>query len=61
MVDWEFEGVNFNGSLWHDANGLQMVHKKLWERAEFKFARTRNIASSFFPITSALVAKDGNK
>lgn len=60
MVDWEFEGLNFNNSLWHDANGLQMVHKKLWHRGEYNFSST-NIASQFFPITSALVARDGNK
>ena len=61
MVDWEFEDFNTHGNVWYDANGLQMVHKQLWKRADFDFSHTDNIASNFFPVQSAIVVKDNNK
>jgi hypothetical protein len=36
VINWDFlDGFDTNGSLWYDANGLQMVHKQLWKRNEY--------------------------
>jgi hypothetical protein len=47
-------GFNINKTFWSDENGLQMTKKNIVhvenERA--------SIANNFFPITSAIVAKD---
>lgn len=33
VINWEFlSNFNTNNELWYDANGLEMVHKKLWKR-----------------------------
>lgn len=33
VINWEFlDDFHTNGELWYDANGLEMVHKKLWQR-----------------------------
>lgn len=59
VINWDFlDNFNTNGELWFDANGLEMVHKKLWHREEFKMTSTDNIASNFFPIQSAIAVRD---
>lgn len=59
VMNWEFlDDFHTNGELWYDANGLEMVHKNLWQRQEFNLTQTDNIASNFFPIQSAIAVRD---
>jgi hypothetical protein len=53
---------NFNTSndLWIDFNGLDMQHKRLWERQEYIYNKTDNVASNYYPITSSIAVKDAN-
>jgi len=60
-MDWELlDDFHTNNDLWIDTNGLDMHHKRLWERKEFKYNRTENIASNFYPVQSAIVVRDKN-
>lgn len=36
IINWEFlDGFKTDNNLWVDFNGLDMQHKRLWERQEF--------------------------
>lgn len=51
VIDWEFlDGFNTGNNLWVDANGLFMKKKRLWERSDFKYTKSNNIASNFYPV-----------
>lgn len=61
VIDWEFlDGFQSDNNLWIDSNGLDMHQKRLWERKEFEFIKTENIASNFYPVTSAIAIRDKN-
>ena len=61
VIDWEFlDGFDSDNNLWIDSNGLDMVSKKLWERKEFQAKKTNNVASNFYPVTSAIAIRDKN-
>jgi len=61
VVDWEFlDGFDTDRNLWIDSNGLDMVSKRLWERKEFQAKKTENVASNFYPVTSAIAVRDKN-
>jgi hypothetical protein len=54
VLDWfMMDGFDTNNSLWTDANGLQMVPRKI--------DPTKNIQNNYFPITTAIAIKDHNK
>jgi hypothetical protein len=54
-MNWRLlSGFNVNKTFWSDENGLQMTKKTL---VNLDDERT-SIANNFFPITSAIVAKD---
>lgn len=55
MINWEFmDGFHTGDNLWIDFNGLDMQHKRLWERKEYFKNRTDNVASNFYPVTSSI-------
>jgi len=60
MINWDFDQFNTGGDLWVDSNGLDMHNKQLWKRKEFTQEKTNNIASNFYPVTSALAIRDKN-
>lgn len=62
VVDWHMlDGFDSNGTLWVDANGMQMVEKQVNKRAEYELAEEDKVtAANFFPITSAIAIKDLN-
>lgn len=61
MINWEFlDGFQTGNDLWIDFNGLDMQHKRLWERKEYFKNRTENVASNFYPVTSSIAVKDIN-
>lgn len=61
VMNWEFlDGFNTDHNMWIDFNGLDMQQKRLWERKEFKYNKTENIASNFYPVTSAIAIRDKN-
>ena len=61
VINWEFlDNFNTNGELWFDANGLQMVHKDLWQRYEFEFSNNSKVAGNYYPIQSAIAVRDKN-
>ena len=51
VIDWEFlDNFDTDSNLWIDANGLDMHRKRLWERTEFKYNKSDNIAANFYPV-----------
>lgn len=59
VIDWEFlDGFDTEGKLWIDSNGLDMHEKRLWQRQEFNMTPTTNIASNFYPVSSAIAIRD---
>lgn len=60
IVDWSFPNLNFGQNLYYSANGLQMLSKKLNYRESYELHTNQTYSSNYYPITSALVAKDAN-
>ena len=55
------DGFDSNGTLWVDANGMQMVEKQVNKRAEYDLPEEEKVAAAnFYPITSAIAIKDHN-
>lgn len=54
-MNWKLlSGFNANKTFWTDENGLQMAKKHI----EFVKNNRTTIANNFFPITSAIAARD---
>lgn len=50
-INWDFlDSFDTDDNLWIDANGLFMHQKRLWQRQDFKFTPTTNIAGNFYPV-----------
>ena len=61
VVDWAFlDGFDTGGKMHVDANGLQMIDKKLNYRKEFPFRSNNTVPANFYPITSAIAIKSSN-
>jgi hypothetical protein len=61
VIDFEFiDGFDSNNELWYDNNGLDMHKKRIWERTEYDFHPTDNIAANFYPVHSAIAIRDKN-
>jgi len=61
VVDWFFfDDFDTGGNIWVDANGLEMIHKKMNWRREYKFMSNQTISSNYYPVTSALTIRDSN-
>jgi hypothetical protein len=61
LVDWYFlDDFDTGGKLWVDANGLQMVDKKLFARKEYRYNSTATVPANWYPITSAIAIRDVN-
>lgn len=61
IVDWSFlDGFDTNKKLFVDANGLQMIDKKLFFRKEFPYTSKNPIPANYYPITSAIAVKNFN-
>jgi len=61
VIDWEFlDNFDTDSKLWYNSNGLDMHQKKLWSRKDYQVVETDNVASNFYPVTSAIVIRDKN-
>lgn len=62
VVDWSLlDKFDTGKQLWVDANGLQMMHKKLNHRNEFNFTSNNTVAANYYPMTSAIAVRDFSK
>ena len=60
VVDWSFPGMDMGNQLFYSANGLQMVNKTLNHRDQFDIQTNQTYSSNYYPITTAIAAKDIN-
>lgn len=62
VADWYFlDGFDSQGNFWVDANGLQMMPKKLGFKQEYPYYSNNTIPANYYPVTSALVVRDFNE
>lgn len=62
VADWYLlDDFKTEDKFWVDANGLQMVPKQLNYRKDYKYNSTQEIASNYYPITSAIAVRDNSK
>ena len=55
IVDWSlYDDFDTGNNLYVDANGLEMIDKKLFHRKEFQYDTNNTIAANFYPVTSAI-------
>lgn len=62
VVDWYLlDGFDTGNKLFVDANGLQMVERKLDGNKQLgKVNGTRSVSANYFPVTSAIAVLDTN-
>ena len=61
IVDWYFlDGFDTGDKLYVDANGLQMIDKKLYFRKEFTYTTNNTISANYYPVTTAIAIRDEN-
>jgi len=62
VVDWSIlDDFDTDGEFFVDANGLQMIEKRLFHRREFEYTSNNTVSANFYPITSAIVVRDNNE
>jgi lysosomal alpha-mannosidase len=62
VVDWYFyDDIDTGGDIFIDANGLEMINKKLNYRKEYPYNSNETISSNYYPVTSAIAIRDANK
>lgn len=62
VADWTFyDDFDTKQKLYVDANGLQMIDKKLFYRKEYPHKSWNTIAANYYPVTSAIAVKDEGK
>jgi hypothetical protein len=61
VVDWFLmDDFDTNKTFWVDANGLEMVKKKLYSRRDYNYTGNGTIAGNYYPVTSAIAVRDHN-
>lgn len=61
VVDWYFfDEFDSGNKLWIDANGLEMIPKKLFERRDYDYKFNNTISANYYPMTSAIAIRDEN-
>jgi hypothetical protein len=61
VVDWFLmDDFDTNKTFWVDANGLEMVKKKLYSRKDYNYTGNGTISGNYYPVTSAIAVRDHN-
>jgi hypothetical protein len=61
VVDWFLmDDFDTNNTFWVDANGLEMVNKKLYQRKNYHYSANGTVAGNYYPVTSAIAVRDHN-
>lgn len=61
VVDWYFfDNFDTGNDIFVDANGLEMINKKLNWRREYVYNSNETISSNYYPVTSAIAIRDKN-
>jgi|TARA_B110000305_G_scaffold240656_1_gene311962 lysosomal alpha-mannosidase len=62
VVDWYFyDHFDTAGDIFVDANGLEMINKKINWRKEFTYNSNETISANYYPVTSAIAIRDKNE
>lgn len=60
VVEWSFPGMDMGNKLWYAANSLQMMDKTLNHREQYHLETNQTYSTNFYPVTSAIAARDMN-
>lgn len=62
VVDWYMlDSFDSGNKFWVDANGMQMIEKKLYHRREFTYNTNNTVSANYYPVTTAIAMKDTNR
>ena len=62
VVDWYMlDSFHTGNKFWVDANGMQMIEKRLNYRQEYNYVSNNTVASNYYPVTSAIAIRDANR